>query len=136
MKKSKVIILGQEYDVIDEASNSEYGKLQDLDGYASFTTKKIVVAEFIPEMGTDEDISYTRNHVMRHEVIHAFLCESGMRQWAEDEQLVDWMAAQFPKIQKVFQKLHCKNLNDAEGICKGEGVDSVAEEKDESWKEL
>lgn len=73
---------------------------------------------------------------MRHEVIHAFLCESGMRQWAEDEQLVDWMAAQFPKIQKVFQKLHCKNLNDAEGICKGEGVDSVAEEKDESWKEL
>lgn len=114
MKKVKVTILGQDYDVIDGADMSDYEKLQEVDGYASNTRKEIVIAKFIQEIGTDEDVSFIRNHVMRHEVIHAFLDESGMRKWSEDELLVDWMAAQLPKMFKVFQSLQCEAMNDTE----------------------
>lgn len=46
----------------------------------------------------------------RHEVIHAFLYESGLSfnsDWAVNEELVDWIAIQFPKIAEVYEKLGC-----------------------------
>ena len=43
--------------------------------------------------------------VNRHEIIHAFLFESGMREWSEDEKLVDWLAIQFPKMLIAFEKV-------------------------------
>lgn len=50
---------------------------------------------------------------MRHEVIHAFLFESGLAEnsnisdaWAVNEEMVDWLAIQAPKIFKAFQKLN------------------------------
>ena len=54
---------------------------------------------------------HTRNS--RHEIIHAFLHESGLAAnslnhysaWAENEEMVDWFAIQSPKIFKVFQEL-------------------------------
>ena len=50
---------------------------------------------------------------LRHEIIHAFLFESGLGSnslnhysaWAENEEMVDWFAIQLPKIFKVFQEL-------------------------------
>ena len=56
-----------------------------------------------------DDIDQMRNlqdyekKILRHEIIHAFLYESGLDinshdidQWARDEEMVDWMAIQFP----------------------------------------
>ena len=47
---------------------------------------------------------------LRHEIIHAFLAESGLqtnfehcRQFGHDETMVDWIAIQFPKIYKVYK---------------------------------
>ena len=49
---------------------------------------------------------------LRHEIIHAFLSESGLQsnfehsqQFGHEETIVDWFAIQFPKIFKVFQEL-------------------------------
>ena len=50
---------------------------------------------------------------LRHEIVHAFLFESGLSSnthgiygaWAENEEMVDWIAIQSPKIFKVFQEL-------------------------------
>lgn len=46
--------------------------------------------------------------VIRHELIHAFIYESGLsneNKWAENEELVDWIAIQFPKLKKCFEKI-------------------------------
>ncbi|MFD1464645.1 hypothetical protein ACFQ4L_00875 [Lapidilactobacillus mulanensis] len=42
----------------------------------------------------------------RHELIHAFLCESGLAEnsdWAQNEEVVDWIARQFPKLFETFK---------------------------------
>ena len=50
---------------------------------------------------------------LRHEIIHAFLYECGLSHntsssncWALNEEMVDWIAIQFPNIYKVFKKLN------------------------------
>lgn len=43
--------------------------------------------------------------VGRHEIFHAFFDESGLEGYSEDEQLINWLAAQSPKIFKVFTEL-------------------------------
>lgn len=51
-------------------------------------------------------------NVMRHEILHAFLFESGLSEnagfsgcWATNEEMVDWFAIQSPKIFAVYQNL-------------------------------
>lgn len=42
----------------------------------------------------------------RHEIIHAFLFESGLAEnseWAQNEEMVDFFAIQFPKLMEVFK---------------------------------
>lgn len=49
---------------------------------------------------------------IRHELIHAFLSESGLqansfapeKAWAKNEEMVDWITLQSPKIFKAFQQ--------------------------------
>ena len=41
---------------------------------------------------------------MRHEIIHAFLHESGLENYCDDEVLVDWLAKQWNKISIAFQE--------------------------------
>ena len=50
--------------------------------------------------------------VLRHEIIHAFLNESGLKDNFEhtshaghEETMVDWIAIQFPKIATVYKEL-------------------------------
>lgn len=50
---------------------------------------------------------------LRHEIIHAYLNESGLRwdankhngSWAKNEEMVDWFAIQSPKIFKTYKEL-------------------------------
>ena len=50
---------------------------------------------------------------IRHEVVHAFLEESGLSDcslrpemaWARNEEMVDWIAIQFPKMLEAFKWL-------------------------------
>ena len=50
---------------------------------------------------------------LRHEIIHAFLNESGLRYdakesfgpWTQNEEMIDWFAIQSPKIFKVYEEL-------------------------------
>ena len=53
-------------------------------------------------------------HVMRHEIIHAFIHESGLISqshspvygWGNDEEIIDWFAAQIPKMYPIFKKFN------------------------------
>lgn len=94
----RVSVLGTFY-TIKYSNEVEDKGLKGFDGYCDFNTKTIV-------------IDGTNSHSVietttRHEVIHAFLFESGLdsSSWARNEEIVDWFANQFPKLDKVFDEL-------------------------------
>ena len=105
-------ILGTKYKVKFQ-SEKENKKLKGCNGLCEYYSKELIV-ENMKHLENDisafNNIMDYQNKVLRHEVIHAFLAESGLRgnsTWAENEEMVDWLAIQFPKIQKVFEKLNC-----------------------------
>lgn len=102
-----VVILGVPY-VIERSDPSADDALASIDGYCDSTTKRIVVTteEY---NGADrlDDIDAFRNKQIRHEIVHAFLSESGLEEnsgWADNEEIVDWIAMQGPKIYKAWQE--------------------------------
>lgn len=117
MKNKKANILGTEYNIFF-VNRSEDDLLKKLDGYCDHTTKKIVICNMFNDKDK-ENYTITNFHCLikktiRHEIIHAFLFESGLaynsndiESWAMNEEMVDWIAYQFPKIYEVFKKLDC-----------------------------
>ena len=104
----KVNILGTDYEVIINANSKDYPKLKKCDGYADFSIKRIVVADFEKDESTVEDLDWYKKKVLRHELIHAYIHESGLAEncdWARDEVLTDWIAIQFEKMYKTFSDL-------------------------------
>lgn len=115
----KIDILGTEYRIeIHKVSEDSYMEEKGLAGYCEEENKLIVVADMSEEkyfVGMDEKAQETyRKKTLRHEIIHAFLNESGLSDssnrfdgaWAKNEEMVDWLAIQTPKIYKTFQKLN------------------------------
>lgn len=84
-------------------------------GYVFYQNREIVLLDFQKEWKDEPQSSINRQMrlVLRHEIIHAFLYESGLAAsslvadygWAKNEEMVDWMAIQSPKIYQLF-KLH------------------------------
>lgn len=102
----KINVLGTDYAVI-ERGRCEDKQLDDNDGYCDDSVKEIVTARLSPEPGSKKDLDVVRQKILRHEITHAFLCESGLScnsDWAENEELVDWIAIQGPKIYKAWQE--------------------------------
>lgn len=98
-----VTILGTDYEIKSESVYSD-PSLIDIDAYCDNTLKKIVISSF--KNGSETE--YKR--LKRHEIIHAFLYESGLdvnSDWGTDETLVDWIALQFPKMVKAFKEADC-----------------------------
>lgn len=94
------------------AEEKDYPILKDADGYADFTIKKIVVKKLIQDGESYEDLELWQRKTLRHEIVHAFLYESGLWQnsfndWARNEEMTDWIALQFEKILGVFIELQC-----------------------------
>ncbi len=104
----KVNILGTDYGVILNANTTDYPQLKKSDGFTDFSIKKIVIADFEKDENTVDDIEWYKKKVLRHELVHAFIYESGLAEncdWARNEVLTDWIAIQFEKMYKVFQEL-------------------------------
>lgn len=108
MNDRTVNILGSLWD-IKEQSESENELLRDCDGYCDWTTKEIVVER--ETYGTLKDMQKYINKVIRHEIVHAFLFESGLAECsgeveslAKSEAMVDWIARQGQKIYKAWEE--------------------------------
>lgn len=102
----KVNILGTEYEIIKDATEEKYPKLKNCDGYTDFSVKKIVVSKFEKDDMSIEDLESYSKKVLRHELVHAFMYESGLdgeSPYARNEELIDWIAIQFKKILKAFE---------------------------------
>lgn len=113
-----VSILGTEYDVIlvdkfdDDESNFKGGftdpdlhiiKIRDLEKVDPWKTYDLA------------KIEARQKETLRHEIVHAYLDESGLKwctldtgdSWAHNEEMVDWFAIQGPKILETWQKAGC-----------------------------
>lgn len=103
----KINVLGSEY-TISVKSQQEDKALEKCDGYCDKTSRRIVVASKDADSNLDDFAVYQKK-VIRHEIIHAFLFESGLHEnwkhpeWGHDESYVDWIAVQFPKLLEAFK---------------------------------
>ena len=114
MKDCKVNILGTEYR-ITVLKESECPALKNANGFMDSSVKQIVVDDFsccLNDPTRKAGLDSFQKKVIRHEIIHAFLAESGLEgngltveSWADNEEMVDWFAIQSPKIYKVFAEL-------------------------------
>ena len=80
-------------------------------------SKRILIADTSEQeyfsLYTEQEQKAFWKQTARHEIIHAFLNESGLSigasapdfSWAKNEEMVDWLAIQSPKIFQVFQDL-------------------------------
>lgn len=109
--KKSVNILGTKYNILYNVT-SETEPLMDMaSGYCDTTSRTIVIRK----PGQEEGGVYTDNieaikRVIRHEIVHAFLLESGLDVcapacdcWARCEEVVDWIGIQGPKIYKAWE---------------------------------
>lgn len=114
----KVNILGTEYTIeTRKVSEDDYMEKNHYAGYCAEEKKLIVIADMTEKPYFDDmdeyEIETYRKKTLRHELVHAFLNESGLSDnasvpagsWAKHEEMVDWFAIQSPKIFKVFQEL-------------------------------
>ena len=98
-----VNVLGTKY-TIKESNKIADPNLENNDGYCDCSVKTIVIDTFESSPGSLEDLEAYKKQVIRHELVHAFLFESGLNacSWARNEEIVDWIACQFPKLQIAF----------------------------------
>ena len=112
MGDKKINVLGTQY-LLMFRTEEENAELKECNGYCDYSSKKIVV---LKEKRKDDDIRdfvWMRNKTVRHEIVHAFLSESGLLNntynvdcgWSFNEEMVDWIAIQFHKMMKIFQEL-------------------------------
>lgn len=106
----EINILGTKYNVVLDALEKDYPKLKMNDGYTDFSIKEIVVAKFDRDESSIEDLDFYSRKVLRHEIIHAFLYESGLAEdskdrWATNEEMIDYFAYQFGKMANLFKDL-------------------------------
>lgn len=102
----KLNILGTEYDY-EVTSDREDERLCGCDGYCDAYQKRIAIEgkHNEKEPCSIKDFEALRKHTKRHEAIHAYFHESGLGDYAKNEQIVDWIACQFPKLLATFNEI-------------------------------
>lgn len=107
----KIDVLGTKYTIL-ERSEVQDTNLLECDGYCDKTAHLIVIITKSNDCNL-ADFEVYRRKILRHEIIHAFLFESGLHEnWehvsmGHDETYVDWVAVQFPKLLKAFKVAGC-----------------------------
>ena len=104
-----VNVLGEKYKIVEE----ENLKSEDANGLCEFFTKEIHLRKLVEEKDTFDNLEAYKKKVLRHEIVHAFLFESGLASnsyWADNEEIVDWIAIQFPKLAQAFKDADCEEV--------------------------
>lgn len=107
MRSKYIDILGTRY-FIELKKQNELAKITEAEkdsfvyGLCNYNDRKIYIDEEIAKI--DEIYKTT----LRHELVHAFLYQSGLAtqcDFAQNEMLVDWIALQFPAMYQSFKKI-------------------------------
>ena len=99
----KVDILGTEYTIVEK--EDERFEALDAVGFCEWWTKEIYIKKGIEETNeTMKGLDRFKENVIKHEIVHAFLFESGMQNYESDEQIVEWIARNIEKINKALEQ--------------------------------
>ena len=115
----KVDILGTDYSIERKAYTEDPSfERNSWVGYCDENTKSIVICDMMTHPSWLDDLTkdsaeISMRQTLRHEIVHAFLNESGLscssmrysNGWAKNEEMVDWMALQGPKIYVAWQEV-------------------------------
>ncbi len=100
-------ILGTEYTLTIATEQAE-PRLEGCDGFCDETTREIIVENYKRGLpGSKGKLELQEQKNIRHEIVHAFLFESGLAEnsdWAQNEEMVDWIAKQGPKLIRAWQE--------------------------------
>ena len=108
---NQVSILGSNWD-IHESDEIQEPRLVSADGFCDDSAKEIFVdsLEKIDKSCAKKNLESHKKKVLRHEITHAFLCESGLAEcsdWAMNEEMVDWIARQGLKLYEAWKQAEC-----------------------------
>lgn len=112
----KISILGTEYTVaVKKYDEDEAFARRSICGYCDGFAHEIVVCDMHTYKNWENEAETTvreaQKESTRHELVHAFLNESGLADssfaydggWAKNEEMVDWIAVQGPKIYQAWK---------------------------------
>ena len=108
MESKQISILGANYTLI-VTNKTDDSRLETCDGLCDETVKELLVDNYIncaDDPTSKKNLAVQIQKNKRHEIIHAFLFESGLAEnssWAQNEEMVDFFAIQFPKLLEAFQ---------------------------------
>ncbi len=100
MENKKLIttinVLGTDYNIYTSTAEQDE-QLKKCDGYIVPELKKICL--------DSKPNKQHQDHVLTHELIHAFLYESGLdvETWASSEEIVDWISLQLMKMSSTVK---------------------------------
>ena len=84
------------------------------DGCMDQSIHQIRIAKLESSRNSLRNLKEYKKKVLRHEIIHAFLYESGLwnnsgdaKSWGWNEEITDWIAIQSPKLFKAFKEADC-----------------------------
>lgn len=118
---SVVHILGVEYEIeFRDYDSDPYFAKSGVQAYCSGPfLHRIVVGNLKStdkwDLGSEESNGLATKQLLRHEITHAFLAESGLDcnsveiggAWACNEEMVDWIAIQGPKLYAAWKEAGC-----------------------------
>lgn len=117
--KNSVMVLGTKYRIGKLLPDKMPDGFENMGGFCDPDLRRIYVVDL---RNTDEwreekpdKIAAREREILRHEIVHAFLNESGLKceakapdgSWAHNEEMVDWIAIQGQKIYKAWQEAEC-----------------------------
>ena len=88
------------------ASEVDSYKLRDANGITELYTKEIILdlSNSFNSPDAMDKVELYFERVLRHELIHAFFFELGLRNYCDDEVLVDLLAIKFPAFKKLLSQ--------------------------------
>lgn len=105
IKRKSVIVAGVPYSIqlVPEGTYPIIGNDSN-EGICDYTVKEILVHDATMEAREGDDmknLEFITNNTVKHELVHAFLFETGNSDYAADEKLVELIALSIEKLHKL-----------------------------------
>lgn len=110
-------VLGTKYKIsVKKFYEEEAFERRSIAGFCDGYAKEIVICDMKTYKGWEDEeartIDAAQKTTLRHEIVHAFFYESGLADcsmtydgtWAKNEEMVDWIAFQGPKIYAAWKE--------------------------------
>ena len=116
-------ILGETWTIAIVPTSADK-RLNDCDGFCDKTSRRILVDDYsqCDDYNLDNKQAQISQNI-RHEIVHAFMFESGLQanwqhpDFGHEETVVDWIAAQWPKMKAVIEDAEKRFMSERQNEC-------------------